>query len=112
MSDNTVIEMAPFILANGVSEATLLAASERLEQDFLAKTEGYLGRILMRKDERNWSDIVFWQSAAHAAKAMQQAASAEACGVYFRCMEATDHDDLGQGVSLFETVKRYGAGSL
>jgi len=109
MNSPIAIELAPFTLASGLSEAALLAASDRLEQEFLARAEGYLGRMLVRKDGRNWLDIVFWQSSAHAAKAMEQAAASEVCGAYFQCMAAADHDDPSQGVTMFETVKRYGA---
>jgi len=102
------IEMAPFTLATGVSEPALLAASDQLEREFLAKADGYLGRVLVRKDEHSWTDIVFWQSAAHATKAMEQAATSEACSIYFRCMAQADHDNPGEGVTLFQAVKQYG----
>ncbi|HSG63637.1 MAG TPA: hypothetical protein VLD39_01485 [Gammaproteobacteria bacterium] len=102
------IEMAPFRMADGVTAAELLAASDALERNFLALADGYLGRVLVKKDATSWADIVFWESAAHAAKAMESVASSEACRAYFGCMASADHDDPGEGVTLFEAVRRYG----
>lgn len=109
MSPPIAVELAPFTLAEGVSESALLAASDRLEREFLVHADGYLGRMLLRQDARAWLDIVFWRSAAHAAQAMERAAANEACGAYFQCMHAADHDDPSQGVTVLEAVKRYGA---
>jgi hypothetical protein len=108
MSQPLTVEFAPFTLADGVAEATLLAASEQLENDFLSRADGYVARMLVRRDARSWSDIVFWQSSAHAAKAMAQASTSEVCSRYFKCMAVETHDP-GHDVTLFETVKRYGS---
>lgn len=103
------IEIAPFLLAADVSEADMLAASDILEQQFLSRADGYLGRVLVRKDDQHWSDIVFWRSAAHAEKAMQQVADSEACRSYFQCMAHSDHDHPEEGVTLFQAMKHYGS---
>ena len=103
------VELAPFTLASGVSESDLLAASDRLEHQFLSQAEGYLGRVLVRRDDTRWSDIVFWQSAAHAEKAMRQVTDSGACRAYFQCMLEADHEHPGEGVTLFQAMKRYGS---
>jgi hypothetical protein len=41
MNCSFVIEVAPFTLADTVSEEQLLIASEALESDFLSTTDGY-----------------------------------------------------------------------
>jgi len=102
------IEMAPFSLAEGISEGALLDASDRLERDFLAQAEGYLGRVLVRKAQDSWADVVFWKSAEHAARAMESVTSSQACRAYFECMANADHDDPAAGVTLFEAVRHYG----
>jgi hypothetical protein len=107
--DTTAIEMAPFTLAEGMFEETLLAASERLEMEFLSGLDGYLGRMLVRKDDRSWSDIVFWRTPQDAARAMERAASSEVCRSYFECMAAADHDDPAQGVTVYQRVRSYGS---
>lgn len=109
MKSELVIELAPFAIADGVGAIELLEASERLERGFLSKAEGYLGRVLVQKDSSTWADIVFWQSAEHAAKAMEAAAASKACRAYFECMAAEDHGDPAKGVTLYRSVKAYGS---
>jgi hypothetical protein len=106
------IEMAPFVLADGVTVETLLEASERLERDFLSGADGYIGRVLVKKDRETWADIVFWESHEQAMRAMEAAVSSEACNAYFQCMAAANHDDPGQGVMHFESVKTYGSAPI
>jgi len=103
------IEMAPFTLANGITDDVLIAASDRLEKDFLSKSDGYMGRMLVRKDKNHWTDIVFWKSEAHASKAMEAVTSSAACRTYFDCMKEADHNDPQHGVTLFRAMRQYGS---
>lgn len=109
MTQSLAIEMAPFVLADGITVEALLEASERLERDFLSKADGYLGRLLLKQEGNAWADFVFWRCAEDAAKAMRMAPSNEACGSYFKCMAAANHDDPAQGVTLFRSVRAYGS---
>jgi hypothetical protein len=109
MKNELAVELAPFTVASEMSVDALLEASDRLERDFLSKADGYLGRVLVQKDSFTWADIVFWRSAEHASKAMETAASSEACRSYFECMVAEDHSDPAKGVTLYRSLKAYGA---
>jgi hypothetical protein len=109
MGNELAIELAPFKVAAGVNTAALLKASERLERDFLAKADGYLGRALVQKDANTWADIVFWRSAEDASKAMWDAASSEACRSYFSCMAEEDDRDPAKAVTVYRSLKTYGA---
>jgi hypothetical protein len=108
MDTELTIEMAPFSVASGITDSALLAASERLEREFLSKADGYMGRVLARQESGKWADIVFWKSDAHASKAMEAVASSDACRSYFECMKEADHSDPHNGVSLFHAVRAYG----
>lgn len=110
MNEPMAIEMAPFRLAAGVGEDALLEASGRLEREFLAMTDGYLGRVLLRRSPDQWCDMVFWATPEHAATAMAAAAASEPCGAYFACMLAEDHADPSNGVTLFDAVRWYRGG--
>lgn len=109
MKTELIVEIAPFSIASGLTEAALIEASDRIEREFLSKADGYVGRLLIRKDNEEWADIVIWQSEAHASRAMQAVASSAACKSYFECMKQADHDEPQGGVSLFRAVKSYGA---
>ena len=50
----TVIEWAPFTLAESATEEELLAASAELQQEFLARQEGFLRRELLKGEGRQW----------------------------------------------------------
>jgi hypothetical protein len=88
MSGTMVVEVAPFAVADGVPEASLLEVSERLEREFLARSEGYLGRV---------------------EAAMRRVDESPACSAYFTCMAGVNYGDPGQGVSLFRAVRVYGS---
>lgn len=109
MNRDLAIEIAPFQVAEGVGQATLFEASERLEREFLSRADGYIGRFLVRKDAASWADIVFWESPDHAARAMQAVASSEACRAYFGCMAQADPAQPGDGVTLFRSLRTYGS---
>ena len=67
--DAAVVELAGFKLKPGVTEDELVAASARLEEEFLLPSPGYLGRALTRRPDGGWMDVVLWTS-EDAAKAI------------------------------------------
>lgn len=104
---NHVIEWAPFTLAEGADEQTVLAASEALQRNFLDHQPGFLSRELLRLDDRRWVDLVHWTSREAADAAMTAAASSTACKTYFGCMVLNEHDPAGV-VTILERVRTYG----
>lgn len=108
MNAQYVVEYAPFALATGVSEETLLAASRRLEDEMLAKMQGYRGRVLVKRSAREWADLVFWQDQEAADRAMQHARESQICAAYFSLMDMTGISDPNGGVTHFAAVQSYG----
>lgn len=104
-----ILEWAPFTLAVGNDEATLLAASDRLDREFLSTATGYLGRTLLRLPDGRFADLVFWRSRADADAILPRIAESEACGAYFGCMVGADPDDPASGISHLTPVRTYGA---
>ncbi|HET7715412.1 MAG TPA: hypothetical protein VFK86_07270 [Bauldia sp.] len=102
------VELAPFEIAQTAGEDQLLAASRRLEADFLANADGYLGRLLLKQDEHRYLDLVLWRSQADADKAVEAAMASEACHAYFACMANTDHQEPGAGVEHYRVVRAFG----
>ncbi len=105
--DGAVIEWAPFRLAAGADEATLLEASEALQRDFLRHQRGFLRRELLRAGDGGWGDLVLWQDEPSAAAAMSAAASSPVCHSYFHLMEGGDSMDVGAGVLHLHRVRVY-----
>jgi hypothetical protein len=112
MDNDIAIELAPFTVATGVNKDALLEASERVEREFLSRAEGYMGRVLVQKDAESWADIVIWRSHEDASKAMWAAASSDACRSYFACMAEQDHVEPENSVTLYRSLKTYGAMAL
>ncbi|MBX3132860.1 MAG: hypothetical protein KF689_05675 [Gemmatimonadaceae bacterium] len=102
------IEMAPFTLAPGTSEDQLLAASDRLEREFLATADGYLGRALSRLPDGRWTDVVLWRSREAAYAAMGRVHGSEACNAYFGCMVAEHAGAPENGVTLLAAARTFG----
>jgi hypothetical protein len=101
-----VIEWAPFTLKPGVTETALLAASEELQRDFLARQSGFLRRELMR-DGAQWTDLVYWDSRDALQQAMLAVAASPACQRYFALMAGADHANAGDGVTVLEVRASY-----
>ena len=107
--DGAVVEWAPFRLAAGADEATLLAASETLQRDFLQHQPGFVRRELLRGADGEWADLVVWADERSAAVAMSSAEASPVCHAYFHLMEGGDSMDIGAGVRHLHRVRVYEA---
>ena len=101
-----IMEWAPFKLLPGVTEADLLAASEKLQRDFIAKQPGFISRTLVRAADGSYADVVWWQTAEAASEVVHRAAQSQTCAAYFALMGA-DHSDPGAGVAHFDAIAEY-----
>jgi len=108
MGDRIVVEWAPFRLAEGVSEEQLTAASQGLQDDFLAGRRGFLKRELLRGPNGDWVDLVHWSDGAAAEDAMKAAAASPVCHAYFGLMVGGESTDPESGVTHFARVASYG----
>ncbi|MBI3584022.1 MAG: hypothetical protein HY096_08755 [Nitrospinae bacterium] len=102
---NIIIEWAPFTVANGVDDATLIATSEALQNQFLSKQRGFIKRELLKGKDNQWVDVVYWNSKEDAEQAVKNAGDNPVCHRYFQLMVAADHGDPGAGVTHFEQIK-------
>jgi hypothetical protein len=100
------IEWAPFTLAEGVNETTLLAASDVLQREFVSQQRGFIRRELLKGQARGWVDLVYWDSLSAAEEAAGNAMHSPVCQTYFALM-VQDDADLAAAVSHFEQVQIY-----
>ena len=87
MHNASFIEMAPFEIAAGVTEAQLLEASKQTETGFLANCEGYVARTLVKTGENAYMDIVYWQTMQAAQAAAEKIFESPACQAYLGCIK-------------------------
>jgi hypothetical protein len=102
---SSVVEWAPFRLREGIEEPRLLQASEALQTEFLAKQRGFIHRELLKGENGQWVDLVYWTDHASADQAAKNAAESPVCFDYFHLM--ADHAEPGAGVMHFERVRLY-----
>jgi hypothetical protein len=103
----TVVEWAPFRLKPGVDDETLIERSERLQQEFLSRQQGFVRRELLKGDDGGWVDLVYWADQASADAIMSALGNSDAASAYFAVMIGADPADPSGGVSHFQQVRAY-----
>lgn len=104
---STTVEYAKFTLKEGVTDALVLAVSQKFEEGFLVKQSGYIKRDLLRLNGREWADIVYWASREEAEKVLEACEKSPVCGEYFSIMEPFDPKNPNGGVTHLELVESY-----
>lgn len=102
-----VVEMAPFTLAEGVTEKMLLDASSVLQEDFLSNQPGFIKRELLKRSHHEWLDVVYWKDAQSADEAVKNSTNSPVCHMYFQLMIGEDHMNPGNGVKHYERISEY-----
>ena len=104
---NYIIEFAPFTLAEGVDELTLMAASDALQAEFFSQQKGFIKRDLLKTTDGKWADIPYWESRESVEQAMQKAMESPAALQYFQLMASSEHADPSTGLMLLSLAKSY-----
>lgn len=75
-----IVEITQFKLVDGVVEEAFLQDATNVQKGFLEKQAGYAGvRQLLKDQEGEWVDIVYWESLEDAQKAQEAAMGSEIC---------------------------------
>lgn len=75
-------EFATFRAADGVTPDQLLAASQRMRQQFLLQQPGFIEHALLQGDDGLWADMVLADSRASAETICQRFMQHESCLAY------------------------------
>jgi heme-degrading monooxygenase HmoA len=105
--EKQVIEVAPFRLNARASEQDLLKASAALQESFLKSQPGFIRRHLVKGQDNEWVDVVYWSSHESAKAAMKNASESPVCHQYFQLMVAENHNNPENGVKVYECVSSY-----
>ncbi len=87
-----VTVLAPIKLANGKTEADLLAASAVFQRDFVAHEKGILRRELVRKPDGSYIDIVQFRSHEDYLEVVRKEMESPVCETFFSVMDLSDFD--------------------
>jgi hypothetical protein len=102
-----VVEWAPFRLAAGVTEETLLEQSDALQRDFLEHQPGFLRRELLKGSDGEWVDLVVWADAESAEAVIAAARESATCHRYFGLMQGGENFDAGDAVAHYSRVRTW-----
>jgi hypothetical protein len=100
------VMLAPAKLKSGVDEATMLAASDQFEKNFVKKQPGIVRRHLLRDGNGNYADLVFFESKDAADNVVQAELASPECALFFSLMEM-DESAPDMGVLAYEQIKAY-----
>jgi hypothetical protein len=102
----TTVETARIRLHDSATEADLIAASHRFQQEFLSAFPGFLRRELLHAGGRDYLDLVHWASPEAAGAVMEAARQSPACAAYFAVMDMGDGDPTA-GVAHYRSLAVY-----
>lgn len=100
------VMLAPAKLKPGVDEATMLAASDKFQTEFVRRQAGIIRRHLLRDRNGDYADLVFFESKEAADKVIEAEMTSPECAVFFSLMEL-DESAPDMGVLAFEQIKSY-----
>ncbi len=101
------VELAEIKLKDGIGIEDLMAASQRLQVEFLDMMKGFIKRELLQLNEREYADLVYWESQEDAQAAFNLFTGSPACLEFLALMEF-DESDPAAGVSLYRSIESYG----
>jgi heme-degrading monooxygenase HmoA len=102
MKTAVCVELARFELQEGRSPTQLIAASDRLQREFLSDCPGFLKRELLHLDGSAYLDLVHWRSADDAQAAMAAAMQSSVAADYFGLMsEGTSPPLHGESICFY-----------
>ena len=99
--------LAPFRLAEGVSEADLLNGSDTFQAQFVDKEPGVLRRELVAKEDGGYLDIVQFRSQEDALKIMEKEKTCSICHQFFALLAMDDSSEAESGMSFYSTLAIY-----
>ncbi len=86
-ADAAAIEWAPFVIASGVTDDQLISSANVVNDDFLVKQKGFIKRELIKKDDNEYADIIYWETKADAVAAGEKVDTCYECIEYFKLMD-------------------------
>lgn len=101
----TAIEWAPFIKAPSVTDEQLIAKANDVNSNFLIKQKGFIKRELIKKDDNEYADVVYWETKNDAVTAGDKVNTCVKCGEYFELMKM--EETAGEGFSHYSIIKSW-----
>jgi len=104
-AEETTIEWAPFIKASGVTDEQLIATANVVNSDFLIKQKGFIKRELIKKNDNEYADVIYWETKTDAVTAGEKVSACVKCNEYFKLMVMNSKS--GEGFSHYSIIKSW-----
>ena len=101
----TAIEWAPFIKTAGVTDEQLVSKANTVNRDFLIKQKGFIKRELIKKNDAEYADVIYWKTKNDAVTAGEKVGKCDTCNEYFKLMEMGVK--AGEGFSHYIIIKSW-----
>jgi hypothetical protein len=105
IAGEVAVEWAPFIKASDVSDEQLIAKANVVNSDFLIKQKGFIKRELIKKDNNEYADVIYWEAKSDAVSAGEKVNSCVKCGDYFQLMKMGGK--AGEGFSHYTIIRSW-----
>lgn len=104
---NPITVLAPIKLAAGKTEADLLEASDRFQNEFVNAQPGLIRRELVHKGNGEYLDIIQFRSMEDAMAIIEKEKESLACHAFFAVMDmgSTDESD---DIDFYRSLRTYG----
>ncbi len=99
------VEWAPFIKNSGVTDEQLVAKANVVNSDFLIKQKGFIKRELIKKNDNEYADVIYWKTKTDAVVAGEKVNSCDKCSEYFKLMKMGEK--AGEGFSHYIIIKSW-----
>ena len=99
------VEWAPFIKVKGISDEQLIVAADRVNLEFLIKQPGFIKRELIKKNDKEYADVIHWNTKKEAEAAGVKVFNCGECKEYFQLMDMEASANAGKGFSHYEILK-------
>lgn len=102
--DSVVVEWAPYIKAENVTDAELIKKAEKVNTEFLSLQKGFIKRKLVKKSKTEYADIIHWSTQGDATSAGEKVESCAVCAEYFKLMDMEASIGAGAGFSYYSIL--------
>jgi len=99
------VEWAPFVKHLATTDQQLISAADQVNSEFLIKQQGFIKRELVKKNEREYADIIYWQTKTDALNAGEKVFTCIKCNEYFKYMNVKEKS--GEGFSHYTIIKSW-----
>ena len=105
IAGEVAVEWAPFIKAPDVSDEQLIARANVVNSDFLIKQKGFIKRELIKKNNNEYADVIYWETKSDAVSAGEKVNTCVTCGEYFQLMNMGEK--AGEGFAHYTIIRSW-----